>query len=273
MIYLWWSGYVLLALLCLWAGTRLRLRPWGRGLVVVAGLGLVVLWSQWVYDRAWICEAVPCSYGFLLFNPIPWIEAFVLGVAIAGRPVQWWRWVAYGALVLLLDLYFHYPLLGVRPPCRDEREGLATLQTTDYTCSPAAASTLLRLHGITRSEREMAAACMTTAYGTTVSQLYHGLRVECDARGKQVRVVQRTLADLAQLPTPAILLVCLRPAVAARDPRYATQWGWQINVPHAVVLFSTTPGRSLMVDPKFGTEEWSPEVMADLWTGAALWIE
>lgn len=278
MTYLWWLVYVAFALSCLRAGARLKLHPGVRIAGVVAGLGAVVLWSQLVYDRAWPCEVVPCTYDFLLFNPIPWLMAFVLGLASGGgcdssRPVSRWRWFAYGTLVVLLDLYFHYPLLGIPPPCRDVREGMATLQTTDHTCSPAAASTLLRLHGVKRTELEMAGACMTTWYGTTVSQLYHGLRSECDPLGKQVRVAQRTLADLPQQPTPAIVLVCLRPATAARDRRYAGEWGWEVNVPHAVVLLGTAHGRIQVIDPKFGAEEWGPEALADLWTGAAVWIE
>jgi hypothetical protein len=54
------------------------------------------------------------------------------------------------------------PLLGNVPKCGEHWDRLGTcLQTTRYTCSPAAAATLLRKYDIDATEQEMAELCLT----------------------------------------------------------------------------------------------------------------
>ena len=71
-----------------------------------------------------------------------------------------------------------WPLLGRTPACSERWDELGTcLQTTDYTCSPACAATLLKKYGIAATEQEMAELCLTRR-GTSWQGLYRGLKLK-----------------------------------------------------------------------------------------------
>ena len=75
------------------------------------------------------------------------------------------------------------PVLGAVPECGERWDGSLCLQTSPRTCTPACAATLLSLHGIDTTERDMAQLCLTRQgrswYGGTSWQgLYRGIETE-----------------------------------------------------------------------------------------------
>lgn len=246
--------------------------------VAIAGsllcFAAMLLWAIGMEDSAWLYQHLPLKHGLVLWNLAPPLLAATLGFAGSLAPLHRWRIAGYAGLLLALNAYYYGVLLTGGPACGEQRDGIATLQTTEHTCAPAAAATLLRLHGIETDEAAMARLCLTSTRGTAIGQLYHGLRTMCDGRGLAVRVRSVPRAALAGVMPPAIISVRLTPAVDAREPRYRRQWGWLLGIPHAVVLLERRPdGTVRMADPMIGIETWHAGALEDLWDGKAVTLE
>jgi hypothetical protein len=94
-------------------------------------------------------------------------------------------------------------------------------QTSDSTCSAAAAATLLRHFEIKSSEGEMAELCRSGHFGTSLHGIYRGLRLKTDGTGRKVISGVGKFEDLGEtIRPPAILNVYLDRATAKREPRY-----------------------------------------------------
>ena len=148
------------------------------------------------------------------------------------------------------------------------------VQTTPATCSPAAAATLLRAHGIAATEAEMAALCLTRERGTAALGLYRGLKLKTAGTPWDVEVFHTDPAGLrALVPAgPAILTVRFDPGPGI-DPRYEQLWGWLPGVQHTVVVFGFTAaadGKVEMGDPVAGREHWSAKDLSVLWHGEGM---
>jgi hypothetical protein len=129
------------------------------------------------------------------------------------------------------------PMLSGAWPDRVRRavrpEDLLCSQTTDYTCGPAAAASMLRLLGIDADEIEMAALCLTRpGRGTLDLGMYRGLNLKLRDAGarRRVRILRLDPDDLAAVRTPCILRV-------------------RLGSDHMVVLLETHGDRLVVFDP------------------------
>jgi ABC-type bacteriocin/lantibiotic exporter with double-glycine peptidase domain len=155
-------------------------------------------------------------------------------------------------------------------PLADRWKGAVALQTSPATCSPAAAATLLRAHGIAAKESEMATLCLTGERGTTSHGLFRGLKLKTANTPWDVEAFQMNEARLRKLDGPAILTVRLDPSPAV-DPRYQRLWGWTPGVAHSVVFLGfTNDGKVDVADPAIGAEQWSAKDLHVLWHGEGL---
>ena len=85
-------------------------------------------------------------------------------------------------------------------------------QTTEYSCSAAAAVTLLARHGIRTTEARMAGLCLTRAgLGTPSLGLYRGLALAMASSNLRPRLIHfdRT-SDLHQAAYPCLISVGLK---------------------------------------------------------------
>jgi hypothetical protein len=161
--------------------------------------------------------------------------------------------------------------LGAPPHCTDVWTDGVSRQSTDATCSAAAAATLLRAHDIPATEREMAELCLTRRQGTNWQGLYRGLKLKTAGTPWDVEVFHCNLRELqATLSGPAILTVQLGPNQT--DQRYIDDFGWIPGLSHSAVLFRFSPDGLLveMGDPSVGREEWSTDDLRILWTGKGM---
>ena len=78
------------------------------------------------------------------------------------------------------------------------------LQSTGFTCTPAAAATLLKVHGVDTSESEMAAACATTRSGTHVLGLARGLASKLPEGKFAVRACRLVPNEILRAHLPCI---------------------------------------------------------------------
>jgi len=149
-------------------------------------------------------------------------------------------------------------------------------QTTDDTCSPAAAVMLLNSKGITADEAEMAALCLSRAgKGTSELGLLRGLVQKSAPNGWRVRMINSTPAELHLLAGPALLAVGLSRTAPKKIVEKMREFGWEPGQYHSVVVMGgDATGKWLDVaDPSYGREKWPAEHLAVLWNGRALVLE
>lgn len=169
------------------------------GLALLFGaFALVLRWRRHAQAAAGVLVAMLCGRAVLAARAdwewalCPWpsyalVQGFVLyglaaaffGVAAATISVRWNRLVvlAVGLGVLAHGMSRH-AWLAWPEQHGDTRVAGAdhhVRQSSHYTCGPAACAAALSHCGVVRSERELAAACLTRRQGTSLFDLYRGL--------------------------------------------------------------------------------------------------
>jgi hypothetical protein len=269
-------GYVILAVAAagLFVLTCWLARNWSRWARNWAAVGLVALLFVYIrtlwYD-ARLADLLPYSNLIVLGNWLPLFAAVLMGLV-------WWQ--THGAILrrsytsLLLvgagTLAAVYPLLGNVPTCGNRWDQLDTcLQTTKFSCSPAAAATLLKRHGIEASEQEMAELCLTR-HGTSWQGLYRGLKLKTVGTQWDVQLCRCSPADLAQYCTSPMILSVGLDGTAPADTEFTREFGWVPGVNHSVILegFSTS-GCAVIADPsqEMSREHWDAETLTALSRG------
>lgn len=243
-------------------------------------LGLLVVASLFAFIRfAWyqtrLTSFLPYSNLIIVGNWFPIAGAAMAGLASSRVPGSFWR--RAGCVCGLLGATSYsliWPFLGTSPRCADvwSVDGIC-LQTTPQTCTPASAATLLRLHGISATEQEMAELCLTRE-GTTWQGLYRGLKRKTAGTDWEVEILQCGAAELLALSDqPLLLTVGLPDDPASSDPMAAAEWGWKPGVGHSVVALRRSPvGRLVVADPApgIGREEWTKDDVHYLFRGTAM---
>jgi hypothetical protein len=247
----------------------------GAALLALVAVVFLVLFNWLLWDSLLLARLLPFSNLIVTGNWQPPIVAALAGVAWGSLPGRVWR---RGILIvpLLLAGMFKWtaPLLADPPPTEDRWSDGACLQTSLATCSPAAAATVLRAHGIDDvTESELARLCLTGPNGTTMHGLFRGLKLK--TAGTQWDVEPFTGSDLRRLRAatrygPVILAVRLETG-AAVDPRYEKEWDWIPGVTHTIVLFGfAADGKVNIADPSVGREQWFVQDLRVLWHGEGL---
>ena len=288
----------------------LRGRPiWVHDVVAVGCLVLLAVYVKTVWGQLWIVQWIPLPSVLVLSNWFPPLLGILAGAAwlrldpfYLGRESGLGReddngndhqsFLGVDRQGLLRRLPVMAALLGAAvysvlvfipaepPECGNQWAPPAPpfklpvcLQTTDKTCSAAAAVTLLTAFGYQASEQEMARLCLTKS-GTTWLGLYHGLSVKLFRTGYAVEFFEGEISDLPRLFTDRpVLLCCELDAQTARNaPEYVTQGGWHPGTAHTVVYMGQIKGQHVIGDPSRGYEVWEDVDLEILWTGEGLKI-
>jgi hypothetical protein len=260
-------------LLAYWLGRRLP-RRLGNAAALIVVLALFA-YIQFLWYNTRLVHCLPLSNVIVTGNWFPLAAGALGGLAwhrIPGRCLR--RGMFVGGLSGASIYSVCYPLLGAVPQCTDMWQREICLQSTTKTCTPACAATLLRSHGISATEEEMARLCLTRA-GTTWMGLYRGLKLKTAGTGWDVDVVSCDADELLTMHAgPMILCVGLPPGKRLDDqPLNLTGWGWMHGVGHSVVLLRpTSHGRVLIADPmpSVGSEEWTRMDVKYLYRGTAV---
>jgi hypothetical protein len=254
-----------------WAGRRPS-RP-GAVALAVAGLGLIVLHATVLIDRPLLARLLPVSNLAVVGNLSPLGAGVLAGFLWGHRVLPAWRRLLVASLMLALTFTHGYGwMLGRPPECGNwwTHDGVCR-QTSESSCSAAAAATMLRAYGIPATEEEMARLCLTRSTGTTFLGLYRGLKLKTKGTAFDVDAFNWTLDDLRSKPAgPVLLHVRLDPGTTT-DPRYERDWGWTVGRGHAVVFFRFKDnGLVEMGDPDIGRERWGLDSLDLLWHGTGL---
>lgn len=238
----------------------------------------VVLYTAFVWDRVWLSKLLPMSNLIVVGNLFPLLAAALAGLIYHElRVATWRRCLNLAALGGISVLALVAPLIGSAPACGDAwLNQRICLQTTDRTCTPACAATVLRSYGIAATEGEMAALCLTRG-GTTWQGLYRGLKCKTAATPWDVRVERLSVDELRELGNqPVILRLGGGGFFATKNgslrERDELELGLRPGIGHSVVFLRFIGERLVEIaDPKpgVGVEVWTVDELARVWDGEA----
>jgi hypothetical protein len=248
-------------------GNRRGFQKWSAVLLVIAASSTILLSGRLEWTRL-----IPGS------SAVVWSRSSVILLALAAGALycrteipRWHRLFCCTGLVLTTFFYAAWPLgrIWVAPI----QAGHATkwkdqtyLQSTDFTCAPSAAVTLLQLHGIPSTEREMVQLCLTSTHGTEGLGLYRGLTKACVRRGWRAIALTGDATEIIQRrPWPAVVLV--RFPGQENTPTFFSGSGEG----HAVVVFGESAAGNFEIgDPAFGRDSWTREELLTRWSEGAI---
>lgn len=254
------------------AGFAVRSTQAARLLIEVSAGTLIFLYMGCLWDRPLLTQWLPWSSAIILGNWLPIIACFLVGVCLRTSSIRIWRKTLLTVTTFAFAGYsLASPLLGEPPKCLFTSSGQSLLvQSCEETCSPASAATLLRLHGISASEGEMARLCLTRS-GTHWLGVYRGLKLKTKGTGWDV-VAEDFVPRLKQ-PLEEFRPGVLSLAFSARPGSQLVASGFRNGAGHSVVLLEQTGSGQLCVfdpSPEFGFETWGETFLGDIRTAVLL---
>ncbi|MCG6156512.1 hypothetical protein [Rubinisphaera margarita] len=246
-----------------------RLTRRGRPLFLSLVLIMGAIWFLWIQDAPWLIEVLQTRNVILYGN---WLSLFAgLGAGTAFRSIPGSlarRSVNAGVFFLLGIVSLLHPLWGDVPVSRNVpvTNGIC-FQTSDVTCSPACAATVLLQHEIPATEAEMIQLCLTRK-GTAWQGLYRGLALKTEGTPWRVEVFHGDYEDLKSLTPGWIILSVGLPQFGEIPSVYEDDYGWRRGDLHSVILREfKEDGYVLMVDPDVGEEAWAQDDLKLLYRG------
>ena len=213
MVDLYLSLGVMLTLcgLAAFAGAALQKRA-GRATVVSAEVFVCLATAAYLnllWDRPSLSRLLPFSSTIILGNWLPIVGSFFLGVCLKTERITFLRRILLAICMVAISGYsLAKPMLGKPPVCVPVMyDRTLDFQTTDQTCSAACAASLLRLHGVSANEKELARLCLTR-HGTHWLGVYRGLKLKTAGTKWDVVVEEVSTQDLFSR-------VCRKPAQTA----------------------------------------------------------
>jgi hypothetical protein len=274
-----WFGVVLMLLLSCAAfllAARVARRVSMPVVLLLALLALTAVFVQALVlqENVLVARVLPLSNLIILGNWLPVAAGWLAGLAWVRTRGAVLRKCMIVLPLVGAGLYsMARPLLGHPPECADKWEDNVCIQTSDASCSPAGAATLLRYCGIEATEQEMARLCFTRRRGTPKYGLYRGLKKKTEGTPWKVAVFSDGIDGLRPGKTGPVLISVKLKRGAKVDPRYESEWGWEHGIAHAVVIFRLLDGGKVEVDdPSTGREQWTTDDLEILWNGQGYYL-
>ena len=252
-----------------WIGRRGKSRL--RTFSLWAAVAVLIIYFFGLWDRPILAYIMPSSGLIILANWLPCWGAFIVGIyANATSVAQGRRVVVCIATVLLASYSGVAPLIGTPPRCSPPvGDSALQFQTTPFTCSAAAAATVLRLHGIAATESELAELCLTRE-GTHWLGVYRGLKLKTMDTAWDVAVEPFTEDALNNgVGLPCVLSISVDTSRFSMDIDH----GFLENAGHSVVyLCRDSPSLITVFDPspEYGLEQWDSSILDCISRGIVL---
>ncbi len=253
--------------------TRLTARWHPRVNDAIAAGVLVLLgyYIRYVWDNVELARWLPVSNLIIVGNWLPLGIAALGGLAWNRVPPPITRKLFAVGLLFAVAAYAVYsPFRGKAPECHDTWEDGVCRQTTQDTCSAAAAATMLRDHKINATEQEMVDLCITRT-GTTWLGLYRGLKLKTAGTDWDVEIISGDIDELLKDPQESkIVFLRLTADVADKNPQYEAK-GWIAGTSHSAVLLRVSGNQNcLMGDPAVGLERLPVGDLVQLYEGRGM---
>jgi len=264
------------SLALLLAGVKIaRSSPrWVSLLLMAVALALMFYSGRNWHDNLRLAQALPLSNLIVIANVLPLEAGLMVGLAWPLIPGLWRKLLVAIPMLLICMYQANGPLTGRPPSVGDHWRDGVCFQTTQASCGPAAAATLLQEYDIAATEAEMADLCLTTTHGTSMLGLYRGLKLKTRGTSLDAMPFVGSLEDLQTSGAEPVLLSVGLPASGDVDPVYAQQWGWIPGVNHTVVLYRFLgKDRAEIGDPATGREVWNLSDLKVLWHGSGIYLK
>ena len=249
-------------------------------LVLLATLGF-----GWIFaGRLDWAKFIPSQYVVFLANITPVLLSVAAGLAFKSHQITRFARPLTAAVLLTLALayatvpYFRPNLHPLVLSSQTLWKDSTCLQSHPSSCAPAAAVTLMRLHGVHGTEQSLATWCLTSEKGTESLGLYRGLVKALDDNRKQPKVASANPDHWSrQAGLPNVSLVRL--GQCTRDWSTVKYYGsirWLFpshGEGHAIVVVGKDEsGNWKIIDPAFGETVWTDEQMKERFTGEAIYL-
>lgn len=220
--------------------------------LVVALLALqvaILVHQELLWDAPVVLEL---HHAAICFGTVAAAFGFLFGLAAYGafhtKDRQWPAAVVAGLLAVGIVLGVEWDLSHrVANELGDRVVDGVVLQTSGVSCAAASAANLVRRHGLSQGEREMARLIGTTREGSSPAQVITGLA----KLGFSCRKTLQAERDVRRLQTPAMLWL-------------------EGRAPHAVLLASVQGERAEVLDPLVGRVAYGWTQVPSTWRGRAL---
>ena len=251
------------------AGASLQKRA---GRVIVFCIEVVIClvtaaYLQYLWDRPLLSRLLPFSSTVILGNWLPVVGSFFLGVFLKTERITQLRRIVLASVMIGISGYsLAKPMLGQPPECVPSfNNRTLDFQTTNQTCSAACAASLLRMHGISATEDELARICLTRR-GTHWLGVYRGLKLKTANTNWDVVAEDVNPKDLfSSRPNLGVLAMSFQ--APGEDQVVDPEWGFESDIGHAVLVLQSRSSKSIDVfdpSPEYGHETWSEEVLASV---------
>ncbi|MDM4017801.1 cysteine peptidase family C39 domain-containing protein [Roseiconus lacunae] len=272
------------------AGWKLSLSVYhGRPLLLVECLLFLLIFAFGLANRLFWASAfsTPAAMGWS--NWLPIFLSFTAGLATNACSLRRsWRAGTSLAMLFLAIGFLVQPV--VRPnlypitlASQTTWQNNVCLQSSESSCGPAAAATLLRHHSLlpwaknrlgwseASSEAMMADACLTSGHGTSSLGLVRGLRLATEGSQFSVAVADddpRHWQTRNQLPNLAV--ICFRGSGHGDTVRRLLGTDGDA---HAVMVHGRTPdGLWKVADPAVGWRYFQDDEFRRVFTGEAIYL-
>jgi predicted double-glycine peptidase len=258
--------FLILNLILLWAaafaGWRSRLlHRRGFFATMLAGAVLLLLRSFLHLRPEYEQHLLSLSSDYIYFASWGGPVSVLMIFALAGRLPKWqWRKAAVITMTLMMPVFLWSSLVACAMPnysmaARFDSDDVCR-QTTDYSCGPAAALTVLKRLGQDLSEGEMARLCLLRPNeGVSLLELCRGLNVALEGRPHRATIERHSIDDLTTGDTP-FLAELQRPNA----------------VDHCVAVLSVTDDVLVLGDPAYGKRVVGRDEFRKEWTGLIITV-
>ncbi len=241
-------------------------------LVIYASCGLMVIYLTLIWNSPLLVRLLPFSSAVVLGNCLPLFGSLYAGICVGASAIPRYRRIFLSTALLGLGVFsLVHPLTGETPKCvLSASDRMFQPQSTAYTCSAACAAGVLRMHGISASEAEMAELCLTRE-GTHWLGVYRGLKLKTAGTDLDVAVRQVSGAELGSISTGrGVLSLTFHGSAAGRS---SCETAYNADAGHSVICLGPAgEGRINIFDPapNFGFECWSRHHLRDVASGILL---
>jgi hypothetical protein len=271
-----WVIIVLEATVCFLVALRLFKKRSERTISIACTCCVLLLMVYAFVIHGWVgfVRFLPYSSVIVLSNLTLPLLGVLSGVLVRHPKIA--RWRKGVALLFFVGIagYAAAQPIAYFPLETGERwhEGVC-MQTTDASCSPCCAVTLLASADIEATEQEMVDLCLTNSKGTAMLGLYRGLKLKTEGTDYDVHPIFGDIETLrANEHWPIVLSVGL-PRFGEYDPIYVEQWCWAPGDRHAVIMYGfAEDDRVDMGDPSVGQEQWTVDDLELLFRGSAFYL-
>ena len=222
-----------------------------------SGLVLLMLWLGRTHsDLAFIPPVAWVNVGRTKFALVAVVPILLLLPLFRRLPHRRVRFFGGMFLVLVVSLYAVWPFAAsalnrkelLAMPTRLDEDGVC-MQSTDYTCGPAAAVTALRQFGLYGQEGRIAVASFSSsAIGTPPDLLCEGLQKLYSRQGLKSEL--RYFRSLAELPAGQPVLAVIK---------------YKLTEDHYVVILEVTPDYVVVADSNLGKVAYHHEYFMERW--------